>query len=119
MICQACPLKLADCAGHHHIGLCAKVTEGDSKYIALTRQLSGAPPQLPPLWKQAWNFLQTLWKHLRNGLPQTPARLRKARLQACKACPHFLPKNERCGVCGCFLATKISWQLATCPKGKW
>jgi hypothetical protein len=83
------------------------------------RQLSGAPPQLPPLSRQAWNFLQALWKHLRNGMPQTPARLRKARLKTCKACPHFLPENERCGVCGCFLATKISWQLATCPKGKW
>jgi hypothetical protein len=89
------------------------------------RQLLEGPRQAtaiirtPPLWRQALNFAHALAKHVRAGLPQTPSRLRKTRLKTCKACPHFLPENERCGVCGCFLATKISWQLATCPKGKW
>ena len=130
------------CLGFKFRGACAHVAAGQSDWIDLVHsklnslpdpprpepnqvlaehhwQLSGNAGRLPPLWRQAWSLLQALWKHMRNGLPQTPAGLRQSRLETCRACPHFLPENERCGVCGCFLATKISWQLATCPKGNW
>jgi hypothetical protein len=43
-----------------------------------------------------------------------------ARLAICRACPHYIAKPfERCGHCGCPLASKTRFARATCPIDKW
>jgi len=83
------------------------------------RQLSGSQQQLPPLWKQARTFLLALYRHVMAGLPKTHQASVKARWKACKACPRYQAESERCGACGCFLRSKIAWELSECPEKRW
>ena len=78
-----------------------------------------APPKLPPLWRRALNFARAALVHLRAGLPRTPTRLARQRWKTCKACPKFIAEASQCGACGCYLRTKISWELSTCPEKRW
>jgi len=88
------------------------------------RQLSGVAKStkaatLPPIWKQARTFLLALYRHVMAGLPQTHQASVKARWKACKACPRYQADTERCGACGCFLRSKIAWELSECPEKRW
>ena len=41
------------------------------------------------------------------------------RLEVCKSCEFFLPRSERCKLCGCFMRLKTTLELARCPMGYW
>jgi len=84
-----------------------------------TTQRASKPMGLPPLWKQARTFLLALYRHVMAGLPQTHQASVKARWKACKACPRYQADTERCGACGCFLRSKIAWELSECPEKRW
>jgi hypothetical protein len=53
-------------------------------------------------------------------LAQVSAEQKAARLAICHACEHIKRQPiERCGKCGCPLASKTRFQRAHCPIGKW
>ena len=78
-----------------------------------------ASPKLPQLWRRALNFTRAALVHVRAGLPRTSSKIARQRWKTCKACPRFMPEANQCGACGCYLRTKISWELSTCPEGRW
>jgi len=41
-----------------------------------------------------------------------------SRLDACSKCD-FLQKDGTCGVCTCYMTTKVKFNAAKCPEGKW
>jgi hypothetical protein len=84
-----------------------------------TTKRASKPIGLPPLWRQVVTFLRALALHIRAGLPKTHQASVKARWRACQACPKYQAESERCGACGCFLRSKIAWELSECPEGRW
>lgn len=102
----ACLTGAEDCPGRRMRGYCLLVR----KNIA---------PALPPLWKQAANFVASAIKHVAAGMPEASPAAAAARLEVCQACPQYLADSGRCAACGCYLAAKTTWQLQSCPEGKW
>jgi hypothetical protein len=115
---RGCKLKLNNCPGRLHIGICTKVAEGDADYADLAHQLA-TRPELPPLWKQATNFITSAVEHVAAGMPTVSDEERNRRLDVCRSCPRFIADQERCSVCGCYMATKASWDQVQCPEGRW
>lgn len=42
----------------------------------------------------------------------------KARVKICESCEHRAEWN-RCGLCGCFIASKCLLDRASCPDSRW
>jgi hypothetical protein len=45
--------------------------------------------------------------------------VKQQRLNICKSCEHYDASQIRCKSCGCFLLTKASFSLDSCPLKKW
>ncbi len=43
------------------------------------------------------------------------------RLAACRACDHYRPASDRCGLCGCAdtMTRRAASRFGTCPAGRW
>ncbi|MCA9028874.1 MAG: hypothetical protein KDA86_26965, partial [Planctomycetaceae bacterium] len=74
-------------------------------------------PQLPSKITMATNFAKAVAAHVADGAQQADRETLEARLEVCTLCEH---RNEdRCTVCGCYLAEKAAWRSSECPLGKW
>ena len=74
-------------------------------------------PKLPGKIEMAANFAQAVAEHVANGAAKVDQTILERRLEICTVCEH---RNEdRCTVCGCFLAEKAAWRTSDCPLGKW
>ena len=96
----------------------AALLEHERQLIEGPRQPS-AILKPPPLWLQAVTFARAMAQHIKAGLPMARKRLARQRMATCKACPRYLADSGRCGSCGCNMAIKTTWQLSSCPEGKW
>ena len=74
-------------------------------------------PKLPGAVKMAANFSKALAAHVADGLQKTDTADLQQRLEICSLCDQRT--NDRCSVCGCFLAEKAAWRSSECPLGKW
>ena len=45
--------------------------------------------------------------------------LKKERMDICKRCDYYSPRQSRCKQCGCFLSHKIKFAISKCPIEKW
>ncbi len=54
----------------------------------------------------------------RQAPPVSPEEVSQ-RLARCTACDRFLPVEQRCALCGCFVAFKSRLRSQNCPVGKW
>ena len=75
----------------------------------------------PPIYKQAWNFASTVWKHSQNDWKLVTKEHPQARLQVCetsgpdgKECPE--KKGNRCMACGCNLWLKSGMDITQCES---
>ena len=50
---------------------------------------------------------------------KVPLNVAAYRYAACKKCPHMRKWRKTCKVCGCFLLTKVEYEMESCPLGKW
>lgn len=46
-----------------------------------------------------------------------PKPIIEERIKICKSCPSL--KQNRCQVCGCYIAVKAGMDVEKCPDGKW
>jgi hypothetical protein len=78
---------------------------------------------LPSLPRMAVNLAGAAIKHLAEGLIERSDEKQKEFLEICKVCNQMIIKDEkwRCTniKCGCFIQTKVKWDSAHCPIGKW
>jgi hypothetical protein len=69
--------------------------------------------------KMAKNLAIASKDHVKDGLAQAQEELQAERLEICKGCEFYIPEQDRCGKCGCFLKSKSAWKSSKCPIGKW
>ena len=74
-------------------------------------------PVLPSTITMAANFTKSLAAHVADGLQKVEAPELRHRLEICTLCDQR--NDDRCSVCGCYLAEKASWRSSECPLGKW
>ncbi len=74
-------------------------------------------PKLPGTIAMAANFTKAVAEHALDGGKNVDADMLESRLETCTLCPHRI--DDRCTVCGCFLAEKAAWRSSDCPLGKW
>lgn len=74
-------------------------------------------PQLPSSWKMAANLAAAAAAHVADGLKKATTEQYEARLNVCSICPHRA--DDRCTICGCYVAAKATMQSSECPIGKW
>lgn len=71
----------------------------------------------PSMFKMAGTFAKALVNHVATGAKAAPTDKLERRLSVCSLCEHR--NNANCGVCGCNVAAKASWNDSECPLGKW
>lgn len=78
-------------------------------------------PELPPMWKQLWNYSKAKARYMAAGQPNVTEEQHKARLEICENCPtkKFRPSDGRCAACGCFVEEKALYATETCPEKHW
>ncbi|MCA9035744.1 MAG: hypothetical protein KDA91_11475, partial [Planctomycetaceae bacterium] len=74
-------------------------------------------PKLPSRITMATNFAKAVAAHVADGAQQSDRETLEARLEVCTLCEHR--REDRCTVCGCYLAEKAAWRSSECPLGKW
>ena len=74
-------------------------------------------PALPGRITMAANLARAVAAHVADGLQKADAPELQRRLETCSVCE--LRNDDRCTVCGCYLAEKASWRSSECPLGKW
>ena len=79
--------------------------------------------KLPSLPRMALNLAGAVAGHLADGLKERSMEKQFEYLSICKVCDQMIIKDEkwRCTnvSCGCFIETKVKWESAHCPIGKW
>jgi len=55
----------------------------------------------------------------KNFLSQVSEESQKKRWEICNRCEFLTKSLKRCQKCGCFMALKVKFDYASCPKGKW
>jgi|688.fasta_scaffold00982_25 hypothetical protein len=75
------------------------------------------PIVVPPMLEQTGSLISSIVKWGFAGCTRVPMTVVESRLSVCDACE--FKKEDKCGVCGCFLNTKSSWTTEKCPLGKW
>ena len=59
-------------------------------------------------------------KHaISNGVVIAPDAKSSQRIDICSTCEHLQKESIRCNLCGCFMNTKVRFDAAKCPAGKW
>jgi len=74
---------------------------------------------LPSKTQMLKNFASATKDHVQNGMVKAENDLQQQRLDICKGCEFYIPEQDRCGKCGCYLKSKSAWKSAKCPIGKW
>lgn len=74
-------------------------------------------PALPGRITMAANLTRAVAAHVADGLKKVETMDLQQRLEVCSVCE--LRRDDRCTVCGCYLAEKASWRSSECPLGKW
>ena len=74
-------------------------------------------PRLPGKIEMAANVAQAVAKHIADGAANVEQSTPERRLEICTVCEHR--NDDRCAVCGCYLAEKVAWRTSECPLGKW
>lgn len=76
-------------------------------------------PTPPPLlsWKSVKKFVTAHAKHKLSGGKDAPLPLYEGRLNQCAVCPQRV--DDRCAVCGCFVAEKAEMLTEDCPLALW
>lgn len=74
-------------------------------------------PKLPGVVRMGVNFAKALAEHVASGAKMAPKELAEYRAATCLTCEHR--RDDRCSVCGCFIAEKAAWETSECPLGKW
>ncbi len=72
-------------------------------------------PALPGRITMAANLTRAVAAHVADGLQKADAQELQRRLETCSVCE--LRNDDRCTVCGCYLAEKASWRSSECPLG--
>ena len=85
--------------------------------MTLLSRLPSDRPPLPGKLAMAGNLARALASHVADGLTKTSPEELESRLLECSICPSR--SEDRCSVCGCFLAPKAAMRSAECPLGKW
>jgi hypothetical protein len=74
----------------------------------------------PSLAQQAKNLVNFASQVATNKGPMFVSdEVKEQRLNICKECEHYDASQIRCKSCGCFLLTKASFSLDSCPLQKW
>mgnify|MGYP001273104186 CR=1 FL=1 len=96
--------------------------------LVILSSIEAERPKLPPRTAQVLTFARAVTQHLASGARRASPELVAARLDACAVCPSRVVEgdNQRCAVCGCYLAKgimglggKAEWLDQDCPLGKW
>lgn len=94
--------------------------------LAMQKAIAGhrdptQPVRLPPILVRMKNFALALEHHIANGAKILPKKQSEDRLAICDQCPFRLSVMgcRVCGVCGCALAVKATWESQRCPKLFW
>ena len=74
---------------------------------------------LPSKIQMAKNLASATKDHAKTGFAQAQDELQAERLEICKGCEFYIPDQDRCGKCGCYLKSKSAWKSSKCPIGKW
>lgn len=69
----------------------------------------------PSLFTMLSNFAKASLEYVSAGMPSVTEDEYKERLEECHKCPHLIEKTKQCGLCGCYVENKASWQTAKCP----
>lgn len=75
--------------------------------------------KLPSVWQMAKNAAVAAKDAAKDGFTQVSDEEVERRKEICNECPHFIPNQNRCEVCGCALALKNKLRSQNCPKGYW
>lgn len=77
----------------------------------------------PSLLKQGKNLAEFSFELIKNaiqtGALQVSEEIKNQRLEICRKCEKYDAQQVRCIECGCFLESKTSFSLDSCPLGKW
>ena len=65
--------------------------------------------------RRTMDFARTVRSHAAAPRKHVPRPVYRERMTACKACEHWKPTTERCGLCGCFAKLKLRWTTSQCP----
>lgn len=80
-------------------------------------------PELPSTKKMAKNLVKSVVKNTANVIKGEGLKLSEEeaqrRLEICKRCEFFRHTDQRCGKCGCYMATKTYLKAEKCPTHKW
>lgn len=69
----------------------------------------------PSLIKMLANFTKASVEYVAAGMPSVTNEEYRERVETCHECPHLLKEAKQCGLCGCYIEQKASWQTAKCP----
>lgn len=83
----------------------------------LARRLPIFKARLPGKIEMAGNLAKALAAHVADGLGKVTTEDLQARLEVCTLCPQR--RDDRCSVCGCYLAPKAAMRSSDCPLGLW
>lgn len=90
----------------------------DRQYgLTVLSRLEQDKPKLPSKITMAKNLAKALAEHVVSGEGKASTEELENRLNICSVCPHR--KDDRCSVCGCFLAAKAALRSQPCPLDKW
>jgi len=77
----------------------------------------------PSLLQQGKNLAEFSFELIKNavqtGALEVSDEVKKQRLDICRGCNKYDSDQVRCIECGCFLESKASFALNSCPIGKW
>lgn len=77
----------------------------------------------PSLLKQGKNLAEFSFELIKNamktGALHVSEEIKSQRLEICRNCEKYDAEQIRCIECGCFLESKTSFSLDSCPIGKW
>jgi hypothetical protein len=68
---------------------------------------------LPGLGQTAANFFKATTKHILSGLKNVNDEVYQQRIDICNVCDKRV--EDRCTICGCFIAKKARWASEQCP----
>ena len=76
------------------------------------------PPQYPNKRQMLRNIALSASQAAKDPRP-APRSLKEKRMEICYKCEWFDGSQQRCKVCGCYMAGKAAIRGSKCPKGKW
>lgn len=75
--------------------------------------------KMPSTLEMAKNLAKATTQHVKSGFNEVSQEVQKERMDTCLDCEYYVPQQDRCSQCGCYLSRKTKWKTSTCPIGKW